>query len=1150
MSPEKKETALPCPNGQYYRRQQFRISNRFKIFSYQSIRFNVFNFTRPFSLKLVLAISLLFSIPATADTFGQTVTFSGNNVSLQKVFQVIQDQTGYGVFIDHTLLIQTRNVNLTVKDATVQEVLRLCLKSQPLPLTFAIEGTTITILKKKEEEISAPAALGGPGGKIEGIVYNEAGQPLGGANVTVKETGRGTITNAKGEFVISGVPVNGTLVVSFIGYAPQMVKIKDGSKVMTYLKVTKNELDKVVVQAYGTTTQRLNTGNIVTVTKEQIERQPVMNALAALEGAVPGLIVTQTNGYASAPFKIELRGRSTISTDQPSEPLYIIDGVPQMVLNLGTSNYDHGSSGFDQAGLSPAGGQSPFFSINPSDIESITVLKDADATAIYGSRGANGVIIINTKKGKAGKTIFDINAYQGISKITKRYSVLNTRQYLQMRREAFKNDQGTYGLIPGVTIPDASNAYDLLTWDTTRNTDWQKFYWGGMGHTTDAELSLSGGDKQNTFRIAGSYHYETNIFTKSGSDTRTTLQFNYTHKSLDQRLTLSFTSVYSATKSDLIAIQGNVLESPDGPTVFDSQGDLNWSGWKPVQGNLGPWGSLFAPYTSKTGFLNDQFNFGYQLAKGLIFSTQVGYSSAHSSNYFATPIVSQDPEYSPKGYARAGNTNNTNFIVEPQLDYKNILWKGKLNILLGASTQSVSTDFNSLYGYGYTNDNLINSIGSAPLRQGNDGYGQYKYASIFGRINYNWGDKYLLNLSARRDGSSRFGPGKQYGNFGSIGAAWIFTEENWLKQKQSVFSFGKLRASYGVTGNDQIGDYGYLTQWSPQNLLPYQGSSAYLPLLHANPNLEWETNYKLEVALNLGFFNDRVTAEVSWYRNHCGNQLISYPLSIITGFSHVIENSPALIENKGWEIILKGKIIDTKTFGWSVNFNIGANRNKLLAYPNLATSSFASVFTIGQSLSTKYLLHFTGVDPLTGQYTYQDKNHDGQITYYYNQGHNDLYNRDMAIKADGGFGTDFRYRGLQMNLFFNFRKWILPSAILNGQPGTIEVNQSSLVLDHWQKPGDRARFSSFTTQYRQSDAYFGSSDGAYSDASFIRLRNISLSYDFPAHWIRKANFQGCKIYLRAENLFIITKFNGDPESGGIGSLPPAKIITGGLQFNL
>jgi hypothetical protein len=326
---------------------------------------------------------------------------------------------------------------------------------------------------------------------------------------------------------------------------------------------------------------------------------------------------------------------------------------------------------------------------------------------------------------------------------------------------------------------------------------------------------------------------------------------------------------------------------------------------------------------------------------------------------------------------------------------------------------------------------------------------------------------------------------------------------------------------------------------------------AYLPTQHSNPLLEWQTNRKLEVAVNLGFLKDRLNVELSFYRNLCGNELVQYNLPAITGFVNVYSNFPATVQNKGWESTISAKLIDKKDFTWNFNFNIGINRNKLLAFPNIEQSPYASILTVGKSLEIRKVLHYTGVDPQTGKYTYLDKNHNGTLDVYSNNGNNDLFDKDRSIRMDGGWGTDLQYKGWQINLFFNFRQQELASALFNGSPGQVGLNQSKQVLNHWQKPGDMANFARYTTNPDLTDGLIAYSDAIYSDGSYIRLRNASISYQLPVSWIKKAGFQKCLFYLRGQNLFILTKYNGlDPDVPGLGSMPPAKVFTAGIQCTL
>lgn len=1104
------------------------------------------------AMKLTSLLLVAACMNVSASGYGQKVTISGKDLPLEKVFSMIKRQTGYAFFYDYNIFQDTKPVTLNLKDADIEDAMRVCLWGQDLD--FNITNKTISVVKKVVKNAGIEGTNPEKTVKARGVVLNETGIPLSGVTITIKETKKGTLTGAKGEFELSQVPQNATLVVSYVGYATQYVTAKDETEIQVYLSVAMNELDKAVVQAYGTTTRRLTTSDIGVLTSSEIERQPVMNPLLALQGKIAGLDVNQTSGFASAPIKVELRGRNVIgpvNTGFPSDPLYIVDGVPLMVVEIGGfSSYRSGSTGFIQSvtGGGPAGGQSPLFSINPSDIESIEVLKDADATAIYGSRGANGVILITTKKGKAGKTKLDLHLQEGVSKATRFWEMLNTPQYLSMRREAFKND----GITPSLNNGD----YDLLLWDTTRYTDWQRAIYGHTGKNIDAQASIGGGDTYNTFRLGVGYNHATNILTVDGADQRASVLLSSSHRSHDQRLSITFTGNYSYTKSDMVTLPGSVTYAPNAPAIYDSAGNLNFAGWGGNTNNTNarhsfPFGGLRRPYTARTNFLNSNLVIGYQILKGLQISTSFGYNNAQADQQVLNTIASQDPLDNPKGSNQFNTNTNRNWIIEPQINYDAKISKGRLSLLVGGSSQENKTTGLVVVGNGYTSDLLIKSLASATSTQSLNLFGQYKYAALFGRATYSWEDKYIINLNVRRDGSSRFGTGNQFGNFGSVGAAWIFTEENWLKDRFRFLSFGKLKASYGTTGSDGVGDYGYLTRYSSNNRQPYGGTASLTPTQFANPYFQWQVNKKLEGSLDLGFFRDKISLSVAYYRDRCGNQLVSLPTPALSGFTSVTANSPALVQNYGWEFTMNIRIIDSRNFKWSINANTSINKNKLLAYPNFDLSPYVGTLVVGQSLNAIRALHYTGIDPLTGIYTFQDKDHDGKIFYNYTgTGSDDTYSYDLSPKFFGGLGMNFNYKDLQVSLFFNFKKQLGLNALSGPIPGQLS-NQPISVLNRWQKPGDISSMPRFAVTPTGYYNYLSLSDGIYTDASFIRLTNLSISYNLPSAYVKKIGLNSVSLFFHTNNLFIITKYKGiDPETQAFGQLPPAKNLVGGLSLSL
>ncbi|WP_162846942.1 SusC/RagA family TonB-linked outer membrane protein [Mucilaginibacter gracilis] len=1098
-------------------------------------------------MKLTTLLLIVCLMQVSAKTFSQ-ISINVKNAPLETVLETIKQQSGY-VFVYDGDLLADKTVTVKLNNVSLNTALEECFKN--LPLTFKIVKKNVAIQPKEQPSLLQKVIDKIKERTISGDVRDTLNVALGGATIRVKGKEIFTTTNPRGSFKLDKINTGDIIVVSYIGYQTREINITDDDGYFVRLVPATNKLDQVVIQAYGVTTQRLTTGNIAKVTAEEIARQPVMNPLLALQGKVAGLDVTQTSGYASAPVKVELRGRNSLNDQITSDPLYIIDGVPLTVLEVGgASNYNSGSAGFLQNGniRGPAGGQSPFFNVNPGDIESIEVLKDADALAIYGSRGANGVILVTTKKGKAGKTKVDAHVDQGISRQTRFYQLMNTQQYLAVRKEAFKNDGIDY-----TQSRYLRSAYDLVQWDPNRYTDWQKELYGGTGKTTDASLGISGGSANTTFRIGLAYNHSTSILTASGADQRGTLSANINHSSTDQKFTIALSTAFSFTQSDMVSLPGNFTMPPNAPAIYDANGNLNFAGWGAGR-NQFPFGVLKQPYDAKTNLLNTNLVLGYKPFKGFSASTSIGYNIAQANQEQLFPIISQDPINNPTGTAQFGNNSNKNLIIEPQLSYTTQISKGKLSLLLGASYQTTTTDGLYVQGTGYTNDALLGTISNAPTQLASDNFAQYRYAAIFGRINYNWDDKYLLNISGRRDGSSKFGAGKQFGNFGAIGAAWIFTQESFFKENLPFLSFGKIRSSYGITGSDGVGDYQYLSRWSSENTYTYNNIQPLVPLQHANPNFQWQANKKLEAAIDLGFLNDRFLLSAAYYRDRVGNQLIDFPIPEYTGFSTVTANSPALVQNKGLEFVFSAKIIKTKDFDWSMNFNTSFNRNKLLAYPNLSLSPYANRFVIGQPLNIVKLLHYTGVDPQTGYYTFEDKNHDGKISNVPSEpATDDRYVYDLSPKFIGGGGMNFSYKALQLSFSFNIKKQIGRNVTNQNIPGKLANQPASVIGTEWQKPGDIATTAKFTT-IPGSDrgyGYFSGSDAGFTDASFIRLSNLSLNYSVPSVYAKKLGLEGCSVFLNTNNLFTITRFKGiDPEVQNFGGLPPSRIIVLGLSLNL
>lgn len=1071
-------------------------------------------------MKTVPILLFVFCLQVSAKTYSQEITLSLSNAKLETVFKEIQKQTHYRFVYTKEQLEISNKVNLEVKKENLETVLQLCFSEQPL--TYVVEDRFIIIRMKEKADVKKNSLHEQQ--DIGGKIINEQGEPLAGVTITVKGTTKGTASNENGEFILKDVAPDAILIISSVGYQTQEIRLQGRTNITVQLKIVVSSLDETVVIAYGTTTKRLNTGSVGKVTAAEISRQPVSNPLATLQGRVPGLFVTQINGLPGSNFKVQLRGQNSIQ--QGNDPLFIIDGIPFISGNL--------------TQFSGISANNPFNTINPLDIESIEVLKDADATAIYGSRGANGVILITTKKAKETQTTVDFQFYTGWGKITRMVDFMNTDQYIRMRREAFINDART---------PALSTAYDFLAWDTTRYTDWKKLLIGGTARSTNANIRFTGGNAYTRFSFASNFYRETTVFPKELGNNRVSLFVTASHKSSDSKFNIQFTGNYGFDKSNLAPqdITSLINLPPNAPSPFDSTGKLNWR-----EGGFGfnnPFGVLKQEYNGTSERLTSNAAFSYKLSHQLSLKTSFGYNTIGFEETSFTPIASQDPANNPKGLAIFGKTNSKSWIIEPQADYKTQIGsKGTLQVLAGSTFQQTINQSTSMVGAGYTNDALIKSISGAASVSNSNGYAQYRYQAVFGRVNYNWGNKYLLNITGRRDGSSRFGPGKRFANFGAAGMGWIFSNEKFIGAK-SFLSYGKLRFSYGLTGNDQIGDYKYLDVYASTQY-PYQGVPSLTPTQLFNDQYSWEQIKKIEAGLELGFMKNRLLLTLSWYRNRSDNQYVFTNLPGQTGFTGITQSFPGIVQNKGIEIECKSMNIKMNNLEWATAFNITIEGNKLLEFPGLSTSSYAGNYIIGKPLSNFQGFQYMGVNEQTGVYQFEDLNRDGIINTtdrkYIGTQNPDFY---------GGLQNEFRYKKWKLDFFFQFVKQLGKHPIYASfnRPGVI-ANQSIDAINRWQQPGDNSPYQRYTRTPGNSAYIAGSlitnSSAALTNASFVRIKNLSFSYEIIRKKNNKLLFKQCLVFIRMQNVFTITKYAGaDPENQTTTGLPPLRMITTGLNIN-
>ncbi|WP_417857515.1 SusC/RagA family TonB-linked outer membrane protein [Xanthomarina gelatinilytica] len=989
---------------------------------------------------------------------------------------------------------------------------------------------------------------------ISGTITDADG-PLSGVNVLVKNTARGSISDLEGRYSVKA-SANDTLVFTYVGYKTQEVSVgslsgslsgsrslsRSGSGSLSrsgsgsngdivfnvVMEVDAQALDAVVINAgYYKVSDREKTGSIARVTAAEIGNQPINNPLEALQGRLSGVNIVTTSGVPGAGLRVRIRGQNSIMG--ANEPLYIIDGIPFDSQSL--------SSHFASGGIIPRGNASPISAINPETIESIEVLKDADVTAIYGSRGANGVVLITTKQGKTGQTKYTIGSSTGIAHITQKREMLTTEQYLEMRREAFLND--------GIAeYPEY--AYDINgTWDQDRNTDWEEMLIGHTANTKKIEGSVSGGRDNTKFYINGMYQNETSVFPGNFNYDRITVNSNLHHSDREERISLDINAGYSLEDNDLPGSDPSYNATylpPNAPALYDEEGNINWAD--------GTWNNPIAQfenkYKSKAKTLFSSLGLAYRPWPEVEVKINSGYGASSLFDRVIAPHTAFNPAWgmtSANSMLTTNEGNKTYWILEPQLNWKRSWDNMALNVLLGSTFQKQEFNQYGLYGIGFpTNDFITNLSAATTILVNNELNTQYNTQSWFARINYEFKEKLFLNITGRRDGSSRFGSGNKYGNFGALGGAYVFSDDlgvPWL-------SYGKLRASYGITGNDQIGDYQYLRTFTITEH-SYNGNIGLQPARLYNPEFKWEENRKGEVALEIGLLKNTILLTTAYYNNFSTNQLINYSLPTTTGFNVILTNLDAEVQNRGWEFDLSTFQFQTENFKWSSSLNLSFPKNKLLAFPDLENSTYANKFVIGQPLDIVKLYMLKGVNAETGLFEFEDFNNDGELTAKDDR----QYIADLSPKYFGGINNSLRYRKWQLDVFFQWVKKKGYNQYRLTEPSGTMANQPVTSLDRWQQPGDVATMQRYTTG-ADPEAYmayyrFTQSSGIISDASFIRLKTLSLAYNLSG--IGRAP-NSCRIFLTGQNLLTFTKFEGgDPEQAD-GYLPPLTRLSFGFQLNL
>jgi TonB-linked SusC/RagA family outer membrane protein len=1084
-------------------------------------------------------------VQVSAASLAQRITLDKKDASIKEVLNDIRRQSGYSVFYDVDLLDNAKKVDIHIKEATLTEALNKCFLNQPF--SYKIDKKTILITPKVLTEPPVKPI------SITGKIKDQGNQPIYGAIIRIKNSQAMTLSDKDGAYKITVPDLNATLVFSMIGFETMEIPVESKTTINVTLKTKSTDLDDVIIVAYGAVKRRDLTGSVAEVNMSDFNKASVKSFDEALAGRVAGVAVSGNDGQPGAVNNIVIRGYGSITQD--NSPLYVVDGFPM------------------EDGMNNA--------INPADIESINVLKDASSTAIYGARGANGVIIITTKKGKIGLPEVTFNSYYGLQKVAKKMDLLNPYEFVKYQLEL------NPAIAPGTYL---SNGKTLESYKDVQGIDLQDHIYQTAG-MQNYSISVRGGSDKARYAISGNVFDQRGIVINSGFR-RYQGRINL-DQTVSKKLKLSVNINYSNGKSS-----GVSPSEPGSNTSYSNNLFYAVWGYRPVTGGdndadlldnlIDPAlsGNLFGDYRVNP-VISTKNQIQNTITDNLIANAFIDYTIIPNLNLrisggvtrntvktegFYNSMTSRGSIYNTFGVNGSIYTMPTNsWLNENTLTYKKSFKSGhSLNVMAGYTMQALNS---ARYGFSATqvpNESLgLDGLDQSSLLSSVSQSSRWGLSSYLGRVNYDYKSRYLFTASIRADGSSKFAPGHRWGTFPSGSFAWNMGKESFLS-KFSFISEAKLRLSYGLTGNNRIGDFSYLSQiilgpgpaYSYNNVAASTG--AQLSSL-GNPDLKWETTAQTNIGYDLSLFKNRINVTADLYRKTTRDLLLLANLPFSLGIGSAYKNVGKVM-NEGLELSLNTVNITSKNFTWKTGFNIGFNRNKVLELaenqeeilsPVFFDFSYNSLFAytaqIGQPVARMRGYQWDGVyqysdfdQPSPGTYvlkstvttngTARANIKPGDIKYKDRTG-------DLLVNADdittigrgipmhtGGFVNDFNYKNFDLNVFF---QWSYGNDLINANrlvfegngKNTLTLNQFANWSERWQP--DNPSNTLFRTGGQGPFAY---SSRIIEDGSYIRLKTIALGYTLDEEQLRKLKIKSIRIYASAQNLLTWTNYSGpDPE---------------------
>lgn len=1087
---------------------------------------------------LLLLGVLLFGFTVSAQS--QKVSLDFKNERVEKVLASIKSQTGMSLVFSDQLVDVNRKVTMQLKDVTLKEALTRLLSGTNL--TFEIRNNKIYFIEKKA--VSQP---GSRKKRVTGVVKDVMGEPLIGANVVEKgRSTNGVITDFNGKFTLE-VDESASLVVSYIGYLAQDIPTKGKGDFHIILKEDTNTLDEVVVTGYGDFKKATYTGSASVLTTEKLEALPVVSVGQMIESNIPGISVVA--GTSSQPgAKTTLRVRGVASMNASTEPLYVLDGVPIPSYDL--SNF---------TSMSEAGGMGFIETLNPADIESITVLKDAASASLYGAKGANGVVLITTKKGKEGKLRVNMAAKYGITDFAYTYRPLMGGEE---RRELIHEGLVNFQLDKGVSEQEAQQYADANIDQYAKRlpqgySDWESALFK-TGYQQDYNLSASAGNQNSSFIGSLGYTKQTGVSLNSEME-RFTGRVDASNKY--KKVEFGMNASFSWTKNVHLP-EGKFY----GSAIYASKVNLTPS--TPIYNEDGTYASGYRENNGYNPILEAEVNDYYARTVRAMGTAKIAYnvwdnlkvSSVFTVDYSLTKdFFFQSPDgrdgATYQGRGRMQMTDRIRYTSQNNLTYSKTF--GKHSVSAVTAFEVMKYDYEDLYAAKKTYGQDINtSLGNAadPI-DADQKLQEDALMSYVASVNYSYDDKYYASFSFRRDGSSRLSPDTRWGNFRSLSASWRLSQERFMQPLKSVLSDLKLRASYGVNGNLPSSYYGYQSTYTTGAF--YSGKPSPWESTLGNEELTWEKNYALNLGLDIGLFS-RVNVSLDWYTRTTKDLLMSKQLNSISGFSSLLTNVGQM-RNTGVELEVRSNNIKTKDFSWTTAFNLSHNKNKILKLADLPWFVDGRyVRKEGYPFNTIYLREYAGVGPETGSALYYDNQQDENGNYTKNKvtdpgQASPIPLKDITPTISGGFMNTFNYKfiDLSFNLSYSFGGYSYDNAsyILQDDGYSVISNKSTEQRRRWQKPGDITDVPRFVYGNKKGGNY--NSSRAIHSTDHIRLKSLILGLNAPKAWLQKLGIGNARIYFSGTNLLTWAAYDQyDPEMSGVVGFytPPLKTYAFGLEL--